>query len=75
MHHRDKYKKFRQAKNPGQDWPFWKVVLAGWLIRAPMRILQACVSFVFILLLVIVEFIPDETLKNWEAQITTERSY
>ena len=75
MHHRDKYKKFRQAKNPGQDWPFWKVVLAGWLIRAPMRILQGFVSFVFILLLVIVEFMPEETLKNWEAQITTERSY
>ena len=75
MHHRDKYKKFRQAKNPGQDWPFWKVVFAGWLIRSPMKILRFFLGFGFFLLLIIFEFIPDETIKNWEAQITHQRSY
>ena len=75
MHHRDKYKKFRQAKNPGQDWPFWKVVLAGWLIRSPMKILRFFIGFSFFLLLILSEFIPPDTQKNLGGQNTHHRSY
>jgi len=74
MHHRDIYKNSAQSHKTGQDWPFWKVVLAGWLIRSPMKILRFFLSFGFFLLIIIFSYIPDETIKNWEAQITHQRS-
>ena len=75
MHHRDKYKNFAESHKTGQDWPFWKVVFAGWLIRSPMRILQSLLGIGFFLLLVIFEFVPEDTQKNLGGQNTHQRSY
>ena len=75
MHHRDKYKNFAESHKTGQDWPFWKVVFAGWLIRSPMKILRFFLGFGFLLLLVIFEFVPEDTQKNLGGQNTHQRSY
>ena len=75
MHHRDKYKNFAESHKTGQDWPFWKVVFAGWLIRSPMKILRFFLGFGFLLLLLIFEFVPEDTQKNFGGQNTHQRSY
>jgi hypothetical protein len=79
MHHRDKYKNFAESHKTGQDWPFWKVILAGWLIRSPLKVLRFFVKVSFglgfFLLVFILEIFPEDTQKNFGGQNTHHRSY
>ena len=74
MHPRQRYiKKFRGQKDRRQDWPFWKVVLAGWFIRSPMKFIRVACGIVLFIVLVGYEFVPQE--KNHQYQNTPQRSY
>ena len=75
MHHRDKYKNFAESHKTGQDWPFWKVVFAGWLIRAPLRTIKFFLGLIVFIGCVAYEFVPENTQKNLGGQNTTHRSY
>jgi len=77
MHHRDKYKKNRQAKNLGltHDFPFWKVVFAGWLIRFPFAIIKFFLGLILLTGIIGITLIPDEVIENWQGQNTPQRSY
>ena len=75
MHHRDKYKNFAESHKTGQDWPFWKVVFAGWLIKSPIKTLKVIVSIIIFIVIIGIELMPENTQKNLGGQNTHQRSY
>lgn len=79
MHPRSSYKKnFSGHKSHRRDWPWWKVVLIGWIVKSGPKgtlkgIFLTIVYFVVGLSWVYFDFIEPAYRKNSPSQIQYER--
>ena len=78
MHPRQRYKKNSPShRDRHEDWGFWKVVFAGWLIRSPRKFIQFFLGLLVFILMVGAEIASQirTDQKNFGGRNYHHRSY
>ena len=78
MHPRQRYKKNSTShRDRHEDWGFWKVVFAGWLINSPRKFIQFFLGLLVVILCLGTEIFHEirKDQKNYGGQNYHHRSY